>query len=78
MNPKYSWVIVDCTCDISHQEKMSFVLRCVDIIFKVNDALKKGIFNVIMNEINTIGIDVNNLRGQGYYNKSNMKKKIKE
>ena len=37
--------------------------------------LEKGLFDVIMNEINTIGLDISNLRGQGYDNGSNMKGK---
>ncbi|XP_058740955.1 uncharacterized protein LOC131613289 [Vicia villosa] len=41
----------------------------------VNDTTGKGIFDAIVNEINTIGIDISNLRGQGYDNGSNMKGK---
>jgi len=31
MNAKYYSIIFDCTPGISHQEQMSFVLRCMDI-----------------------------------------------
>ena len=67
---------------------MSFVLRCVDIsstsiqnfeyfleLLKLDDTTRKDLFDVIMNEINTIGLDISNLRGQGYDNGFNMKEK---
>ncbi|XP_070054802.1 uncharacterized protein [Nicotiana tomentosiformis] len=85
---KYFSIILDCTPDASHQEQMSFILRSVDItvtpiriteyfleFLKVDDTSGKGLFEVIVDEIKSIGLDIDNLRGQGYDNGSNMKGK---
>jgi len=42
---------------------------------KVNDTSGNCLFNVIIDELKVLGLDVNNLRGQGYDNESNMKGK---
>ncbi|KAL2957615.1 hypothetical protein AAZX31_18G158900 [Glycine max] len=85
---KYYAIILDCTPDISHQESMSFVLRCVDIsstpiqvneyfleFLKIDDTSGKGLFDAIIDELKIVGLDINDLRGQGYDNGSNMKGK---
>ena len=85
---KYYAIILDCTPDISHQEKMFFVLRCVDIsstpiqvneyfleFLKVDDTSGKGLFDAIIDELKIVGLDINDLKGQGYDNGSNMKGK---
>ncbi|KAH1232638.1 hypothetical protein GmHk_09G025242 [Glycine max] len=66
-----------------HQKQKSFVLRWVDVsstqiqleFLKVDDTNGKCLFDAIMNEINNIGLDISNLKGQGYNNGSNMKGK---
>ncbi|KAK2375581.1 hypothetical protein QL285_076466 [Trifolium repens] len=88
VDSKYFSIILDCTPDISHQEQMSIILRCVDFssspiqvveyfleFLIVDDTTGKGLFDVIMNELNVLGLDISNLRGQGYDNGSNMKGK---
>ncbi|KAK4724549.1 hypothetical protein R3W88_027328 [Solanum pinnatisectum] len=85
---KYFSIILDCTPDTSHQDQMSFIIRSVDIsatpinvteyfleFLKVDDTSGKGLFEVILDEIKCIGLDIDNLRGQGYDNGSNMKGK---
>ncbi|XP_049369583.1 uncharacterized protein LOC125834477 [Solanum verrucosum] len=42
---------------------------------KVDDTSGKGLFEVILDEIKCIGLDIDNLRGQGYDNGFNMKGK---
>ncbi|KAF5797875.1 putative transcription factor and/or regulators TTF-type(Zn) family [Helianthus annuus] len=85
---KYFSVILDCTPDTSHKEQMSIILRCLDIsstpievkeyffeFIIVDDTTGKGLFDAMVEEISNIGLDINNIRGQGYDNGSNMKGK---
>ncbi|XP_076898712.1 uncharacterized protein LOC143552344 [Bidens hawaiensis] len=41
----------------------------------VDDTTGKGLFDVTLEELKSLGLDVNNMRGQGYDNGSNMKGK---
>ncbi|XP_076909708.1 uncharacterized protein LOC143567079 [Bidens hawaiensis] len=68
---KYYSIILDCTPDISHQEQMSIIVR----FLVVDDTTGKGLFDVTLEELKSLGLDVNNMRGQDYDNGSNMKGK---
>ena len=74
--------------DVSHQEQMTLILRCVDIsispikidehfveFLKVDNTFGKGLFNEIINAIKNLELNINDVRGQGYDNGSNMKGK---
>uniref|UniRef100_A0A7N0VC84 DUF4371 domain-containing protein n=1 Tax=Kalanchoe fedtschenkoi TaxID=63787 RepID=A0A7N0VC84_KALFE len=68
---KYFSVILDCTSDVSHLEQMSMILRYVDL--SSSSVTGQGLFDVLLQELKSVDLDVDNVRGQGYDNGSNMK-----
>ncbi|PWA67311.1 zinc finger MYM-type protein 1 [Artemisia annua] len=85
---KYFSVILDCTPDTSHQEQMSLILRYVDVsstsvsieesflvFLNVDETTGKRLFDTIQDELKSLDLDIDDVRGQGYDNGSNMKGK---
>ena len=73
---KYFSIMLDCTLDVSHQEKMCLILRCIDIstspirieeyflgFLNVDDTSGKSLFSDLIEKIKKLKLDITNVRG---------------
>ena len=85
---KYYSIIFDCTPDSSHQEQMTIIVRYLTLSYNsvtveesflgflnVDDTSGKGLFDITLEELKSLGLEIDDMRGQGYDNGANMKGK---
>ncbi|XP_069615849.1 zinc finger MYM-type protein 1-like [Ranitomeya imitator] len=87
---KYFSVVLDCTSDVSHVEQMTIIVRFVSTsedkkfeikehflgFIPVSDTTGGGLTAAVLNKFEELSLSVDNLRGQGYDNGSNMKSEV--
>ncbi|XP_022858683.1 uncharacterized protein LOC111379524, partial [Olea europaea var. sylvestris] len=87
---KYFAVIIDCTPDASYEEQMSLIVRFVDYsvnlptveerwleFLNVDDTTGLGLAIELLKVLIELNLDIDDIRGQGYDNESNMSGKHK-
>lgn len=87
---KFFIVILDFTPNANHGEQMSLIIQRVDhsvdvvtveefwlSFLKVNDTSGIGLFKELQNVLINLELDIDDIRGQGYDNGSNMKMRYK-
>ncbi|XP_026429096.1 zinc finger MYM-type protein 1-like [Papaver somniferum] len=90
-NAKYYSIILDFTPDRSHEDQMYIVVRCVDVsqvpakveefflgFLNVDDSTGECLFSELEDVLEKLILNIDDIRGQGYDNGSNMKGKEKE